>query len=154
MAFPDDLKAATAAPDEAADKLWQERLEISMLSYEQSQISPNLHHWRVTSISPVKLSLRLTFENPLEVSQGDEPDNLLVRFKRGKFTDLDGLSLPPDLTKMANLPSQALASHVPALEAISEEGSKAMKSVLGANSAVSFAATAPLRQVWGLLNAQ
>ena len=32
MAFPDDLKAATAAPDEAADKLWQERLEISMLS--------------------------------------------------------------------------------------------------------------------------
>ena len=105
MAFPDDLKAATAAPDEAADKLWQERLEISMLSYEQSQISPNLHHWRVTSISPVKLSLRLTFENPFEVSQGDEPDNLLVRFKRGKFTDLDGLSLPPDLTKMANLPS-------------------------------------------------
>ena len=39
-------------------------------------------------------------------------------------------------------------------EAISEEGSKATAVVLSADSAINFAATAPLSKVWGLLNAQ
>ena len=76
-----------------------------VLSAETSQPSDNLLSWNVTVATGLQIDVSLIFGNPIEVSQGETPDELLVRFKVGKWTDTDGLTLPPNLIKKVNLPT-------------------------------------------------
>ena len=49
-----------------------------MLSGESKKIDTNLKSWTIKSIEPSKIEVLLDFANPLEVSQGDIPDKLII----------------------------------------------------------------------------
>ena len=51
---------------------------VKMMETDSETVSENLTGWRITSLTPREVKLALTFANPLEVSQGDERDSLLV----------------------------------------------------------------------------
>ena len=105
MAFPEALIATTATLEGTADSVWQQYFQVSLLSGVTGQISLDQLTWKVVSASTTKINLSLTYAGALTVSQGEVPDELVVLFKKGKFVDTDGLSLPPNLTKIANVPS-------------------------------------------------
>ena len=51
---------------------------VKMMETDSETVSENLTGWRITSLTPREVKLALRFANPLEVSQGDERDSLLV----------------------------------------------------------------------------
>ena len=51
---------------------------VEMMETDSETVSENLTGWRITSLTSREVKIALTFENPLEVSQGDERDALLV----------------------------------------------------------------------------
>ena len=53
-------------------------LDLFMISGETKQPSDNMISWKLFSAEPTKLEIDLEFREPLEVSQGDIPDKLLI----------------------------------------------------------------------------
>ena len=76
-----------------------------MLSYETEEPTNNLEAWEVTSASATEININLSFKKPLEVSQGDKPDILLVQLDLSHFPDENDRHLPKGLLKEANLPA-------------------------------------------------
>ena len=65
-----------------------------MLSSETETISDNLVGWAVSSVNSKEILVDLDFAEPLQVSQGDTQDLLLVYTEFGNFTDFNGVRLP------------------------------------------------------------
>ena len=72
MNFPENL--ANLINESTSDKL----LEVLMLSGETEEIDTNLKSWTVTSVSETEIIINLTFEKPILVSSGDNPDILMM----------------------------------------------------------------------------
>ena len=72
MVLPENL--ASLINDSASNKL----LEVVMINGDTQEIDSNLLQWTVTEASSSKINIRLTFEQPLLVSQGDAADILLI----------------------------------------------------------------------------
>ena len=53
-------------------------LNVMMLSGEDEAIDPNLLSWTFNTVSSQQIEIKLEFERPLEISQGDEPEKLVV----------------------------------------------------------------------------
>ena len=62
-------------------------LNITMLSGNSQEIDDNLVSWTVSSVSKRLIRLELEFESPLEVSQGDNPDILVVQAELSQYKD-------------------------------------------------------------------
>ena len=60
-------------------------LKFSMVSPE-NQSNTNLSSWSLASVSDKKLVIKLNFKNPLEVSQEDEADQLLIYIRMSEWT--------------------------------------------------------------------
>ena len=58
-----------------------------MLSAETGTMSENLTGWKVLEVKSKKITVQLMFLQPLLVSQGDKPDQLLIMINFGNFTD-------------------------------------------------------------------
>ena len=52
------------------------------------------------------IGIELEFEFPLEVSQGDSPDTLVVQMELSEYLDQDGLSLPKRVVRSKSIPAQ------------------------------------------------
>ena len=66
----------------------------------------NLTGWIVTNVTSSEIYIDLKFDQPLYVSLGDKPDQLLVQLNLDCFTDIDGEQLLPGLIKINDLPPQ------------------------------------------------
>ena len=53
-------------------------LDIMMLSGDKEEFDGNLLSWKLVSISPTLMEVDLEFYKPLEVSQGDIADKIVV----------------------------------------------------------------------------
>ena len=53
-------------------------LDLVMISGKTKQPNDNMIGWKLISAEPTKLEVDLEFREPLEVSQGDIPDKLLI----------------------------------------------------------------------------
>ena len=69
-------------------------------------IDQNLMSWSITSVSEMLIRIELEFENPLEVSQGESPDTLVVQAELGEYLDQDELSLPDSVVRSKSIPAQ------------------------------------------------
>ena len=76
-----------------------------MISGETKQLDDNLISWKLVSAEPSKLEIDLEFREPIEVSQGDLPDKLLIQIEMAQFKDEFGNNLPPGLLKETDLPT-------------------------------------------------
>ena len=61
---------------------------------EKVEPSPNLSSWEIVSVSSSLIEIKLTFEKPLEVSQGTERDKLVVQVSLSQFPDENQATLP------------------------------------------------------------
>ena len=62
-------------------------LNVTMLSGDSLETDENLVSWNVTSVERRLIRLDLEFESPLEVSQGDNPDILVVQAQLSQYPD-------------------------------------------------------------------
>lgn len=53
-----------------------------------------------------EIDIKLEFENPLNISQGDEPDFAVVILNFARFKTEDGQKLPDGIIKKVPLPAQ------------------------------------------------
>ena len=53
-------------------------IEVLMVNQDEELVDTNLLNWTVTSVQQELIQIKLEFKQPLEVSQGDEPDYLVI----------------------------------------------------------------------------
>ena len=56
-----------------------ELLNVIMLSGDDEEIDDNLTSWTVKSVKSELINVKLEFRSPLEVSQGDYPDKIVIQ---------------------------------------------------------------------------
>ena len=63
--------------------------------------------WKLVDLNEDLLNIKITFDDPLAVSQDEEADFALVKIEGfDKFVDANGKSLPKTLVKKIALPAQ------------------------------------------------
>ena len=55
-----------------------EMLDLMMYKGDEDEEDDNLLSWEIKTVSPTLIEIDLTFERPLDVSQGDAYDKLLI----------------------------------------------------------------------------
>ena len=81
-------------------------LNIFMLSGDNETLEENLRSWSIQSVSPKQISVSLDFVSPLHVSQGDEPDKLVIEAKLCQYQDEDEQRLPFSVIRFKDIPLQ------------------------------------------------
>ena len=77
-----------------------------LVSQDEETVDSNLLSWEVSSVTPTEIQLKLQFVDPLEVSQGGQPEFLLVQAQLGEFKDEFGRQLPEGIIKKREIPPQ------------------------------------------------
>ena len=77
-----------------------ELLYLEYMSSKGGEIAKHLVDWTVESVTPTLLSIQLDLDNPLFISQWDQPDLILVMINFANVTDKDGIQLPSNDLKM------------------------------------------------------
>ena len=86
MKFPDDIIDIMNSEGDKEGRY----LDIFMYSYTSEVLDPNLIAWTVVEITPLSMSVKLELTKPLDVSQGDEEDKLVVKVAMSQFEDQNG----------------------------------------------------------------
>ena len=86
-------------------------LQLVMIRSESGEtLRGNLTSWTVSNATSKEIKIELQFDQPLHVSQGDQPDKLLVMINFDGFNDIYGGNLLPRILKLKNLPPQIASS--------------------------------------------
>ena len=70
----------------------------------------NLKSWNVSVVNSTLIMIDLEFDDSLYVSQGDQPDELLVQINLKDFPDTLGRYLPDSILQMVDIPPQTSRS--------------------------------------------
>ena len=62
-------------------------LDVKMLSGDEQKFDKNLVSWTISSVTSQLIVLDLEFDSPLQVSQGDSPDELVVQAQLSEYHD-------------------------------------------------------------------
>ena len=89
----------------AQEKTGSSLLILKMISFSTETIDENLFGWTVTDVSSRGITVRLNFTNPLQVSQGEKPDLILILVNFSNYTDVDRQNLP-EFSDIIELPRQ------------------------------------------------
>lgn len=77
-----------------------------MLSGESESIDENLQSWQVVSISPTLIKVELEFKDPLQVSQGDTPDQVVIQAQLSQYPAENKLRLPASVVRSKDITPQ------------------------------------------------
>ena len=126
-----------------------------MVNQDEELVDTNLLNWTVTSVQQELIQIKLEFKQPLEVSQGDEPDYLVIQAQLSAFDDEFGQRLPESRIKRKDLPRMfASQSQAETINQASSSTFYASSSISAVNFTLSIAIKASMHQLWSLLNAQ
>ena len=89
----------------AQEKTGSSLLILKMISFSTETIDENLFGWTVTDVSSREITVRLNFTKPLQVSQGEKPDLILIMVNFSNYTDVDRQNLP-EFSDIIELPRQ------------------------------------------------
>ena len=110
MEFPDNLKDMindqTTKQENQLRNLAEEEIlfNLLMVSESEEEAVDNMIGWEVTSVTSTSMDVQMNFKKPIEVSQGDEADFIIVQGQLSDYRDVNGGSLPPSLIKKMELP--------------------------------------------------
>ena len=130
-------------------------LDVMMISKDDEEIDENLIDWSITSVSQRLITLKLVFEDPFDVSNGDLPDELVIQAELSEFPDQNNQRLPTCVVKSKIIPRQigteqeAEVAQTAAQVAAQTTAATGLYQVL-----ISFAFQAGLNQLWSMLNGQ
>ena len=75
-----------------------------MLNGDSLEIDENLISWSIETVTSTLISLNLEFKSPLKVSQGDQPDQIVVQAGLSEFPDQNNSKLPISVVRTKNIP--------------------------------------------------
>lgn len=154
MSFP-PLSELIQLNEESGGKLIELSIQEGDSDEEEAGKSDNLIAWKVISVDPKLIEIQLEFRRPLQVSQGDQYDQLFVSLQLSQFKDVHGAQLPPIVSKMKDIPPQMTsASEASNLQASGTAVQTVMASASIVQLIFGFLLTASLSQLWSLLNSQ
>ena len=78
----------------------------------------NLKSWNVSVANSTLIIIELEFDDSLYVSQGDQPDELLVQIKLQNFPDTLGQYLPDNILQIVDIPPQTSRSEARTFEKV------------------------------------
>lgn len=102
MVIPEDMQKKTGRSLDSEESFVS--LELIPIDEESSQSF--LVDWTVVSIDSESIKVKLQFEQPLEVSQTEEPDILFIRVNLRGLQDVDGMTWQGELYQLVALPKQ------------------------------------------------
>ena len=79
-------------------------IDIKMLKGDSDEQNENLQDWQIVSVSSELIEIDLNFANPLEVSQGEAKDRLIVQVSLGQFPDENDNRLPISVNRIKEIP--------------------------------------------------
>ena len=97
MIFPDDFEEQINSRNNRRLRGDKELIEIELQASYDSDESLLNFDWQVIESSETELNIKLQFQNPLEVSQNDDPEIVKIRLNFEEFTDEYGQSMDSTL---------------------------------------------------------
>ena len=79
-------------------------IEISSIPGADSVVDVLNLDWEINEATEEGIDFKLKYKDPLEVSQNEKPDKVLVTFNLASFTDEYGQSLGNDTTLEVEVP--------------------------------------------------
>ena len=107
-------------------------LNVLMLSGEDESVDPNLLSWTISKVTSQQISINLEFERPLEISQGDEPEKIVVQAGLSRYLDQNLQRLEKSIVRMKDVPRQ-IGSAAEA-EAMASTGAATSSAAIGASA--------------------
>ena len=101
MKFPDNIQDLIEESIGSDDAI----LEIVMVD-PYNELSQNFLAWTIEKIDSNKIDLQFKFEEPLDVSQDYEPDQIFFNIKMGTWESELGNRLPELVVKARDVPRQ------------------------------------------------
>ena len=98
--------------------------------YEEER-KPLLEDWELINFDQDGMVLKLKFRDPLDVSQRDRPDLLLLQLDLSEYKDYDDLNLPPSLVKYVEIPPQMPDDDSQGIKISAEISSSATVGIIG-----------------------
>ena len=81
-------------------------VDIRMLKGDSNEQNENLEGWQIVSVSSELIEIDLNFVKPLEVSQGEAKDRLIVQVSLHQFPDDNDNRLPISVNRIKEIPLQ------------------------------------------------
>ena len=86
------------------EKSGNELIELVMLKGDEDVQDDNLKSWKIISVSPTLIEIDLEFENPVQVSQGDNNDRLITQVALSRYPDENQNRLPASINRIKDIP--------------------------------------------------
>ena len=93
--------AAGEAPEESLISVFAVKEEGD----EASSGEAVMDGWELKSLTSEGFELQLNFTSPIKLSNGDEPDLLLIQLDLSSFEDANGNKLPASVVKYSPIPT-------------------------------------------------
>lgn len=152
MVFPDNMLDVIRQSEGSERSLLS--LELIPFDHEETSLS-RLQDWSITSVDSEWIKIKLQFEAPLEVSQGEESDLLFILANLQAYPDVDGLTLPQNFYQEVALPKLfASDKQQQTLSTVREAVASSAKSAVALNGVLQLVMNASANQLWSALNNQ
>ena len=115
----------------------------------------NLLRWEIVSVNKEMVEIDLFFNRPLHVSQGDDPEKLIVQMQLSSFQEKNQATIPLVVNKIKDIRPQASSSTE--AEVLSDIGGVtlvAAASTCAVELVKSFLKQSSLSHLWSMLNSQ
>ena len=123
-----------------------------MIEGDEEISSENLRSWRITSITKTQLKISLRFFKPINVSQGDIKDSLLVFVNLRSFKDGNGVNFPRFLFLNEILPPQnPSADEIEAVQASGDAAATGTAAIMSSSFLVNLVFSVSMASLWSMV---
>ena len=152
MSFPSDFSELVESRKQSRDLSVQSYPLISITAVPGEESDSNkvqISDWTVESFDEHSITFHMRYEEPIEISQNDEPESVTISLRLSELADAEGRPLPVEETLTVTVPRQIPDEKQ--ADSIAE-GSSTTEFITFAILVLNFLFSASLAQVWGLLN--
>lgn len=126
-----------------------------LIDPEEEEWSDNLLDWTVTSLTSRDMSVKMSYKDPLAVSQGYIPHQMMAFLNFSNFTDSKGVPMPDFEFLVENVPMQERSdSEAELSESIAVGALATLGFITGTGFVLNMLISASLSQLWSMINSQ
>ena len=107
--------------------------------------------WDLTEVTNYVISIEITFENPILISQGEKPDEIDIAIDLSEFKAKNGYSMSPMVMNIL-LPRQMNVDSAAVIESAAATAESASTAAVGTNFLINIMLSASLNQLWSMMN--
>ena len=107
--------------------------------------------WSLVDVTNFGIIFELVFEDPIMISQGEEPDALDLTLDLSEFRSKSGYEMKPMVLHIM-LPRQMNVDTAAAIETAAATAESASTAAVGTNFLINIMLSASLNQLWSMMN--